>query len=255
MAGDPESAATMVLLPLYDNDPLEGKTRPYVTYGLIAVNISIAIFTFSLPRESYHLLLHTVGLIPASETRELPGMGLFPRDLALLTSMFLHADWQHLLFNMLFLWIFGDNIEDAIGHLRFLIFYVLCGLVGGIAYVVSVPHGTMPLIGASGAIAGVLTAYLMIRPCARIQVLVFVVPIPAPAYLVIGAWLVTQIWHIEMHASSQVAYWCHIGGAIAGALLILVVRPPHIELFECMSPSAVPAAGASASPRPPPLDR
>ena len=112
----------MVLLPLYDVDPLEGKTTPYVTYGLIAINVIVGIAVFSLPADTYKTLLNVIGLVPAIETRELPRLGLFPRDLALFSAMFLHVGWLHLVSNMWFLWIFGDNIEDALGHLRFLLF-------------------------------------------------------------------------------------------------------------------------------------
>ncbi len=230
-----------MVLPLYDDDPLEGKTVPYVTYGLIATNMVVAVAIFSIPTASYNSLLHVVGLVPAVEIRSLPGPSALPRDLSLFTSMFLHANWWHLLGNMLFLWIFGDNIEDAIGRLRFFAFYILCGLGAGAVFVLSVPHATYPLVGASGAIAGVMAAYLLIRPCAKIEVLISLIPVAVPAYLVIGLWMAIQFFYVQTQANDGVAYWAHIGGAIAGGLLILVMRPPHIGLFECMSPSDVPS--------------
>ncbi|MGP0060906.1 MAG: rhomboid family intramembrane serine protease [Beijerinckiaceae bacterium] len=227
----------MVLMPLYDIDPLEGKTRPYVTYGLIAANMLVAVGVLTQPVPVYNAIVSVFGLIPAVETRELPGGDLFPRDLTLFTSMFLHANWWHVLSNMLFLWIFGDNIEDAMGHLRFFAFYILCGLAGGAVYVVSTPHGIVPVVGASGAIAGVMAAYLMIRPCAKIEIWAFVFPYPVPALAFIGLWIATQILHVQMHSEDDVAYWVHLGGAIAGALLIIVMKQPHVRLFDCMWPS------------------
>jgi membrane associated rhomboid family serine protease len=224
-----------MVLPLYDIDPLEGKTTPVVTYGLIAVNVVIAAAMFSLPDDSYKALLNVVGLVPAVETRELPHVGLVPRDFALITAMFVHANWLHLAGNMWFLWIFGDNIEDALGHVRFFAFYMLCGIAASAAFVFSAPDATVPLVGASGAIAGVMAAYLMIRPCAKIEVLVSVIPVAVRAYWVIGFWIVLQA--ISVGSDDGVAYWAHIGGAIAGALLILVMRPPGVDLFECLSPA------------------
>jgi len=224
-----------MVLPLYDIDPLEGQTTPIVTYGLIAVNIAIAVAMFSLPDDSYKALLNVVGLVPAVETRELPRAGLVPRDFALVTAMFVHANWLHLAGNMWFLWIFGDNVEDALGHLRFFAFYMLCGIAASAAFVFSAPDTTVPLVGASGAIAGVMAAYLMIRPCAKIEVLVSVIPVALRAYWVIGLWIVLQA--ISVGSDDGVAYCAHIGGAIAGAVLIVVMRPPGVGLFECLSPS------------------
>ena len=229
----------MVLLPLYDVDPLEGKTTPFVTYGLIAINVIIGIVVFSLPADTYKTLLNVIGLVPAIETRELPRLGLFPRDLALFSAMFLHVGWLHLVSNMWFLWIFGDNIEDALGHLRFLVFYILCGLTASAVFVLSAPHLTTPMVGASGAIAGVMAAYLMIRPCAKIEVLAVVWPLAVRAYWVIGIWIALQVVNVGSYADDGIAYWAHIGGAIAGALLIIAMRPPNVALFECMSPPDV----------------
>lgn len=230
-----------MVLPLYDDDPLEGKTTPYVTYGLIATNIIIAIVTFSVPTATYDAFLNIFSVVPAVEIHAAPRPSRLPRELSLFTSMFLHANWWHLLSNMLFLWIFGDNIEDAIGRFRFFAFYILCGLGASAAFIISAPHATIALLGASGAIAGVMAAYLLIRPCAKIEVLVSVIPVAFPAYLAIGLWMGIQILYVEIHANDGVAYWAHLGGAMAGALLILVMRPPHVKLFECMAPSDIPS--------------
>jgi membrane associated rhomboid family serine protease len=245
--------ATMVMIPLYDVDPLEGKTTPYVTYGLIATNTIVSVVLFSLPTETYQSLVNVLGLIPAIEFRKIPSAGLFSPDLTLVTSMFVHLNWWHLFGNMLFLWIFGDNVEDAMGHLRFFAFYILCGLAGAAAFLVSAPDMT-ELIGASGAIAGVLAAYLLLRPCAKVEVLALVVPLPVPAVLVIGLWMAIQFWNAAIQTNDGVGYSAHFGGAIAGALLVLVMRQPGVKLFQCMWPSkrsktvvAVPSDGPEPS--------
>lgn len=232
------STAPMTFVPLYDNDPAEGKTIPVVTYGLIAINAIVSIAIFSLPPETRESVLEAAGLVPAVELREAPSFGLFPRDLALLTSMFLHLSWLHLAGNMWFLWIFGDNIEDAIGHLRFFFFYFLAGFGGSAGLMLSDPYATIPTIGASGAIAGIMAAYLMLRPCANIRTLFFVYPVNIRAYWFIAAWIVLQVIGVGLGLQSgdQIAYWAHLGGAVTGALLIAVMRPSHVRLFECIAP-------------------
>lgn len=227
-----------MVMPLYDIDPLEGKSTPYVTYGLIAINLLVSICVFFYPtQESIDSIINVFGLIPAIEARELPSKGVLPKDLTLFTSMFVHVSWWHVLSNMLFLWIFGDNIEDAMGHLRFGVFYFLCGFGGSVAFIISAPHSTVPLVGASGAIAGVMAAYLIIRPCATVEVFAFVRIFPIPAFGFIGVWIGLQIIHVEAHSQNGIAYWDHLGGAIAGALLIVALKQPHVRLLDCVWPS------------------
>jgi membrane associated rhomboid family serine protease len=225
----------MVMLPLYDLDPLEGKTTPYVNYGIIAACVAVSIVVLTASAPHYELLLANLSVIPAAETRALPYGGWLPVDLTLLTSVFLHRDWSHLAGNMIFLWVFGDNVEDALGHVRYLIFYILCGIAGALAFVAASPDGTALLMGASGAIAGVMAAYMMLRPCARIEVLFGIWPYGVPAWIVIGVWIALQLF--QMNANDGVAYFAHIGGAAMGAALILLMRPRGIELFDCMSTS------------------
>ena len=163
--------------------------------------------------------------------------------------MFLHGGWMHVLFNMLFLWVFGDNIEDAIGHGRYLVFYLLCGMAGGAAHVLAAPQSNVPLIGASGAIAGVIAAYLMIRPCAKITVLLFgFVPIRLASYWVLGFWVLTQVSHVFTLQKGDTSWWAHIGGLAAGAILIVIMRPAGVLLFECMRPEDAIVAKAGARP-------
>jgi membrane associated rhomboid family serine protease len=151
----------------------------------------------------------------------------------LFTYMFLHADWGHLLGNMIFLWVFGDNVEAALGRLRFLIFYLGCGALAALAYIASDIYSDIQLIGASGAIAGVVIAYVMLRPCAKVTVLVTIIPLRLSAYWVIGAFVLMQVISLESASRSEVAYWCHVGGMVAGALLLLVLRPAGVRLFDC----------------------
>jgi membrane associated rhomboid family serine protease len=169
--------------------------------------------------------------------------------------MFLHGGWLHVLLNMLFLFVFGDNIEDALGRARFIAFYLLCGIAGGAAHVLASPQSNIPLVGASGAIAGVIAAYMMIRPCAKITVLVFgFIPIRLASYWVLGFWALTQIWHVFSLEKSDTAWWAHVGGLAAGAILIVVMRPAGVALFECMRPedAIVVAESKSSGPWGPP---
>jgi membrane associated rhomboid family serine protease len=156
-----------------------------------------------------------------------------PEGLTLITYQFLHGDIFHLLSNMLFLWVFGDNIEDAMGHMKFLFFYLLCGVAGGLAHAAMLPTSAVPLVGASGAVAGVIAAYLMLHPRVRVWVLAFrVIPLRISAAWVLGIWVVTQFVMLLVPDVGPVAWWAHIGGMVAGAILILFLRRPGVELFD-----------------------
>jgi membrane associated rhomboid family serine protease len=141
---------------------------------------------------------------------------------------------------MIFLWVFGDNVEAALGRVRFLIFYLGCGALAALAYIASDIYSDIPLIGASGAIAGVVIAYVMLRPCAKVTVLVTIIPLRLSAYWVIGAFVLMQIISLESASRSEVAYWCHVGGMAAGALMLLLLRPPGVRLFDCMRAERLP---------------
>jgi membrane associated rhomboid family serine protease len=229
----------MVILPLYDRDPLERDTVPYVTYGLIAANILVFLWELSLSGDADDQFTLTFGFIATRLADDPLGGGAVPAAATLLTYMFLHVGWMHILGNMLFLWVFGDNIEDAMGHVRFLCFYLLCGMAAAIVYMLPNPHSQTLLLGASGAIAGVVAAYLMLRPCAKIEVLVVVIPLAIDAYLVLGAWIVMQIWHILRSAQDGTAWWAHGGGILAGGLLVTVMRRADVPLFQCVHPVTV----------------
>jgi membrane associated rhomboid family serine protease len=228
-----------MVIPLYDIDPLRGDTKPYVTYGLIAANIIVALVVLSIPSEKYDAWVEYIGFIPAKEILHISPLNASPNHLTVFSSMFLHADWTHLSFNMLFLWIFGDDIEEALGHLRFLVFYLLCGVFGAGIFLVSAPQSATPLVGASGAISGVMAAYLMIRPCAKVEVWAFFRPLAVPAILFISFFIAKQIWSLIFQSDDSVAYWDHLGGALAGAILVGFMKQKHVGLFECVWPKAL----------------
>jgi membrane associated rhomboid family serine protease len=179
------------------------------------------------PRE---LLGGTALLAPSSYSEDGYAIG---EEATLLTYMFFHADVFHLVGNMLFLWVFGDNVEDAMGHLRFLVFYLACGVFAALFHSWMLPDSDLPLIGASGAVAGVIAAYLMLHPRVRVWVLAFkVIPLRITAALALGVWIALQVVMIAMPDMGPVAWWAHIGGLIAGAVLIVFMRRPGVPLFD-----------------------
>jgi membrane associated rhomboid family serine protease len=228
----------VVLVPLSDDNPLRSIPFQWVTVLLIATNCIVLALQTS---QSGDAAIATFGLIP-SELLSMPlgqatqpaGQPLHvPAGLTLVTYQFLHGDVFHLLSNMLFLWVFGDNVEDAMGHMRFLVFYLLCGIAGGALHAALLWDSTMPLIGASGAVAGVIVAYLILHPRVRVWCLAFrFIPLRISAAWVLGVWVLGQFVMVMLAPSDQIAWWAHIGGMAAGALLILVMRRPGVALFD-----------------------
>ena len=155
-------------------------------------------------------------------------MIIVPEDLTYVSYAFLHADIFHLGGNMLFLWVFGDNVEDALGHLHFLIFYLLCAIAGALLHGMIAPDSQVPLIGASGAIAGVVAAYLILHPRVKIWILAFGrIPLRIPAYITLALWILFQFVMFAVAGDDQISWACHIGGIIAGAVLVLFLRQPR----------------------------
>jgi len=147
--------------------------------------------------------------------------------------MFFHGDILHLAGNMVFLWVFGDNVEDALGHFRFLIFYLACGAIAGLMHALMLPSSEAPLIGASGAVAGVVAAYLMLHPKVRVWILILrFIPIQISAAFALGAWILTQFVMVLVPETGPVAWWAHVGGILAGAVLVLFMRRPGVPLFD-----------------------
>ncbi len=210
------------MFPIRDHNP--SATTPYVTYALIAVNVVVFFSYWSLfsDERAITLFFNEWAMIPARVTQMGDYSGVF-------TSMFLHGGVMHLAGNMLFLWIFGDNLEDRMGHLPYLAFYLATGIAAGVAHVLGGPGSMVPTVGASGAIAGVMGGYLLLFPRARVDVLlifiVFVRIITIPAALVLLLWFAIQV--LAGLGSSPdmggVAYWAHAGGFVAGAVLALPV--------------------------------
>ena len=218
-----------MFLPLKDDNPTN--TFPLVTVGLILANCFVFYHQLTLSLPAGQKFVFQWGAIPYQivHGEVLYGPGLFPPVLTLFSSMFLHGGFLHLIGNMLYLWIFGNNIEDTLGHFRFLIFYLLAGIGAALTQVFSDPQSTAPMIGASGAVAGVLGAYLLLFPHARILTLMFIFifirMIRIPALIVLGFWFLVQLLSVTSGFETGVAFFAHIGGFVAGLILVKVFQP------------------------------
>ncbi len=226
------------MIPIGD-DPGPRHITPIVTFGLILANIAVFVYELSLGA-GIEGLFRSAGVIPLefAQNRDLPPPAPVPGVYytTLLTSMFLHGGFLHIASNMLFLWIYGDNVEDSMGHARFLLFYLLCGLIASAAHIFFNWESRIPSVGASGAIAGVLGGYLIMFPKASIRTLLllgpFITMTRVPALVLIGFWFVTQVFSGiaslgETEQTAGVAFWAHVGGFIAGLVLIFLFRQPR----------------------------
>jgi membrane associated rhomboid family serine protease len=222
-----------MVIPLYDNDPFEARFRPYVTWSLIAFNLLA--FSAELASPDTDAFTARWGVVPASITGASDGIAPLQAYSTLVTGMFLHGGWLHLIGNMLYLQVFGDDIEQALGRGRYLLFYLLSGLFSSTIYIACNVGSNVPMVGASGAISGVLAAYLMLKPCAKVSVLVFFRPVRLAAMWVIGIWVGLQLLDIGLaDPTDEVAYSAHFGGLVAGAALFYLLRPHGTDLFECI---------------------
>jgi membrane associated rhomboid family serine protease len=231
------------MIPIRDENPT--RRFPVVTIALITANCAAFLYQLSLGPDLRTRLAFTRGLVPFL-VRSLPEMdpgAVVPVTSTFLTSMFLHGDLFHLLGNMLFMWVFADNIEDRMGRFRFLIFYLLCGLCAAGVQVAVDPESRIPMIGASGAISGVMGAYMLLFPRVRIMtvipIFIFLQFVRLPAVVVLGLWFLFQILYSAMSDPAQggVAWFAHIGGFVAGIVLLFVFlprRPPPVRLPERM---------------------
>jgi len=227
------------MFPLKDDNPTT--ITPIITGILIFLNVVIFLYQVSLGPQGSQIFAYEYGAIPAVVTGEqrLPaGIAVIPPFLSMFTSMFLHGGWMHLIGNMWFLWIFGNNIEEAMGSLRYLVFYIVCGFLASGAHVLSNAGSTLPSIGASGAIAGVMGAYILLYPRARVLTLIFlfffVRLLYIPAGLVLGFWFFLQLISGSMtggQSGGGVAFWAHIGGFIAGTLLVGLFKKRDVRFF------------------------
>jgi membrane associated rhomboid family serine protease len=228
-----------VFVPIFDENPLRSIRLQYMTIGLITLNAVVYLLQISGLQAG---AVASFAVVPNEllKVNVLGGPAFGPNDAfavaeryTLLSYMFLHGDIFHLAANMLFLWVFGDNVEDALGHARFLVFYAVCGIAAGLTHVVTQPTSNIPLIGASGAVAGVIAAYLILHPRVRVWVVVFrFVPLRISAALALGAWILTQIVMLLLPEAGQVAWWAHVGGLVTGAVLVCVMRKHGVPLFD-----------------------
>ena len=226
------------MIPLKDDTP--STLRPRVTIALIAACGAAFLWQCSLDDNTSRRAVEALGAIPAvllARARLPPDLQWVPRFATVFTSMFLHGGWMHLLGNMLFLWIYGDNVEDSMGHIRFAAFYLLCGVVAVLAQTLPDPGSPYPIIGASGAISGVLGAYLMLFPRAKVLTLVllpfFFTTLRLPAMLLLLLWFAVQLLSgiAVPDGGASVAFRAHIGGFLAGVLFVVVMKRRNVPLF------------------------
>jgi membrane associated rhomboid family serine protease len=227
------------MIPLKDDNPTE--IQPIVTIGFIIACVLVFFYQISLPGKLGEIFVYQYGAIPAVVF----GYADLPSEIvavsaygSLITSMFLHGGWMHLIGNMMYLWIFGNNIEDVMGHVKFIVFYALCGIMAALSHAAIDSESVVPMVGASGAISGVLGAYLLLYPHARVLVLIpfgfFSQIIYVPAGIVLGLWFLFQLFSGGMSVGNEgggVAFFAHIGGFVAGMALIPFFKHSHVRFF------------------------
>jgi rhomboid family protein len=223
-------------LPLYDDNPI--RRAPVVTYFLIGMCVGAFLWQFGQPAK---VVAYRYGMIPAvlfGYAHLAPPLAVVPPWATIFTSMFLHGGWLHLGGNMLFLWIFGNNVEDLVGRGRYLLLYLGSGTAAALVQALSTPHGEIPMIGASGAIAGVLGAYLVTYPRANVHTFVWIVLffwiVTVPAWIMLGVWFVMQLFSglVARPGSPGIAFWAHVGGFGTGIILYLLLRSPRVALLQ-----------------------
>ncbi|MEJ2421964.1 MAG: rhomboid family intramembrane serine protease [Acidobacteriota bacterium] len=220
------------MIPL--RDTIRSRRRPYVVYAILGINLIVFLFELSLGTRALDSFTQAFGFVPERFFFwvRYGGMALSPfRFLPLVSALFIHGGWLHLGGNMLYLWVFADNVEDRLGHAGFAVFYLICGVAANCIFGLTALHSTVPLIGASGAIAGVLGAYLILFPKSRILTLIpiFIFPLflRIPAFAFLGIWFVLQLftgaWALTARIGQTVAWWAHVGGFLSGVLLLPVM--------------------------------
>lgn len=227
------------MIPLKDDNPT--RITPIVSVSILVVCVAVFLWQFSLGPEAGQRAIYSFGMIPAVLTGQAslpPEMAVVPPPGTVLTSMFMHGGWMHLIGNMLYLWIFADNVEDAMGHSRFVVFYIVCGIAAAMAQLALDPSSEIPMVGASGAISGVLGAYLLLHPKAKVLVMIplgFLTQIVRlPALIVLVLWFGLQLFQQMMAGTGGgggVAFMAHIGGFVAGMALIPFFQWRDVPLF------------------------
>jgi membrane associated rhomboid family serine protease len=225
-----------MFLPLHDKNPLRVIPFQLVTFSIIVLCVVVFLYQQILQGAQEQAFLLSYGMLPAVlfDQRALaPELALLPAELTLLSSMFLHVGWMHLIGNMAFLWVFGDNVEDSMGHWRFVLFYLACGMIASLTHALAQSDSISPLIGASGGVSGIIGAYLMLHPRVKVMVLVLMrIPIRLPAYWIICFWIGLQVFSIVTGVEGDTAWWAHIGGLIAGAIMIPFFKRDSVPLFD-----------------------
>ncbi len=228
----------MPFVPVRDLNPLKIIKFQYVTMGIIAINVTIYLaFQSDLILSTPPGLVETLSLKPRDAVPLKPFLLHLPEQYRLVSYMFLHGSVMHLFFNMIFLYVFGDNVEDALGHFRFILFYLICGVAAAFVHSALTASPDVPLIGASGAISGVVGAYLLLHPNIRVWVLVPLPKLPLfparfSAGLVIGVWIFYQFGSAIFLPAVNVAWWAHVGGFLTGAVLVTLMKRRGVRLFD-----------------------
>ncbi|MGQ4275039.1 rhomboid family intramembrane serine protease [Terrihabitans sp. B22-R8] len=239
----------MVFIPLSDDNPRLLIRYPFVTWGLIAANLLVyLLFQSGFVLETSPGFAMSWGMIPSVVFGKAvlpPELHYMPALAGFVTSLFLHGDLVHLVGNLLFLWVFADNIEDSMGHIRFTAFYLLCGIAGGAAHAFVMPLSNAPLIGASSAVSGVIAAYLLLHPRVKLWILLFGrLPLRVTAVWIILVWFLVQIAGFYFGGDEAVGWWAHLGGFAAGAVLTLIFKRGMVPLFS-HPPKTLTAPGPS----------
>jgi membrane associated rhomboid family serine protease len=244
-----------MFIPLHDANRLRFIKAQYVTVGLIAVNVIAYFWSAAGGWEATQAAAYSYGYIPSVAFDHVdlpPEFAVLPGEASYVTYAFLHGDLLHLGGNMLFLWVFGDNVEDAMGHLRFLVFYLACAIAGAFVHGMMAPTSEVPLIGASGAVAGIVSAYLLLHPRVKIWVLAFGrLPLRIPAWIVLALWIGFQFIMFALAGEDQISWAAHIGGIVAGALLLVVLKRKEVPLLDrrIVTPQAAIVAPSPAAAR------
>lgn len=226
-----------MFIPLYDSNGLRHIRFQYVTIALIVANILVFCLTvLAVSEQTAWADALGLGYIPSAANdiaERTAAQMIVPDSFTYITYAFIHADAFHLGGNMLFLWVFGDNVEDALGHVKFLVFYLLCAVGGAFLHGVILPSSEAPLIGASGAVAGVVSAYLILHPRVKLWVLILMrIPMRIPAWIPLVLWVAVQFLMLFTQTEDEISWPAHVGGIIAGAVLVLFLRRKGVPLFD-----------------------
>lgn len=235
-----------MFIPIGDDIERDAAPIPFTTIVVLGVCLAVFGYQVNLTPELYERFFYSFGLVPSALFYDAPlpaGAAVIPAELTLVTSMFAHGDVMHFIGNMIFLWVFGLGVEEATGHMRFAAFYLLCGLAAAFGQALAEPNSMLPMIGASGAISGVMGAYFLVYPYRRVRVLYFLLVragvFTLPALVVIGFWIAMQMWSMltAEPGAGGVAWTAHVGGFVAGMLLIPFFKRSGVRIFDTRVPT------------------